>query len=174
VWLWDRLLTIQWVGWTDLEIELLVADTTTGQPVEAATIEVHSEGGFYEEREPQRFTLVTDREGVAKRVCRRSMCCGTQSGLKFTDTYVVHLPRWRFRVSAPDCQASKWIDLDVPEYIRQVQRVGPGAAKLVVRVPLQKATAQASAASGRGLLSEVPATGGCEGGLLFHPQDGRL
>src|ERR1700732_3342445 len=85
---------ILWVGSTDLEIEFVVTEVVTGQPVEGAKIAVHSDGGFYREREEKGFTLLTDQDGIARRVCHDSMCFGTRSGLRFTDTYVVHLP-WR-------------------------------------------------------------------------------
>src|SRR5713101_7461193 len=52
--------TIHWVGSTDLEIDYLVLDNADGRPIPGATVEIHSEGGFYEEDKPQDFSLVTD------------------------------------------------------------------------------------------------------------------
>lgn len=66
------------------------------------------------------------------------MCMGTKSPLLFEDTYVVHLPWWRFQVAATGYAPSDWVELDVPHYIHQARRVGPGKAKLVVPVSLQK------------------------------------
>src|SRR5436190_1799331 len=57
-----------------------------------ARVEVQSEGGFYDERERREFVLIADDDGVARKDCRNSMCFGTQSRLRLTDTYVVHLP----------------------------------------------------------------------------------
>src|SRR5262249_3508694 len=80
----------------------------------------------------------TDADGVARWEGRDLMCCGTRSGLGFTDTFVVNLPHLCFRVAAAGYQTSEWVDLDVPEYIRQVEGRRSGKAKLVVRVLLQK------------------------------------
>jgi hypothetical protein len=56
----------------------------------------------------------------------------------FTDTFVVHLPYWRFRVVADGYEPGEWTELDVPQYIRQARRAGPRKAKLVVPVSLHK------------------------------------
>jgi hypothetical protein len=133
----DRCQRICWVGHTDLEIQFVVTEAGTGEPVEAAEIAVFSEGGFYQEREEKQFILASNRDGTANRTCHNSMCVGTQSGLRFTDTYAVHLPWWYFQVSAPGYQATDWTDLDSQEYQRQVQRAGPMKAKLVVPVILE-------------------------------------
>jgi hypothetical protein len=150
VWGYDRLMIIYWVGGTDLEVEFAVAATSSGDPVPGVRVEVQSEGGFYEEGDKQEFTLVAEADGVARKQCRNSMCFGTRSGLGFTDTYVVHLPWWRFRVTAAGYEPSDWVYLDVPEYVRQVQRAGPRRAKLVVPVSLRKSGPQPGAAPDRG------------------------
>jgi hypothetical protein len=138
-WWFDRSQMVGWVGGTDLEIEFVVTEAGSATPIPGARIEVQSEGGFYEERDKQEFVLVCDVSGVARKVCRKSMCSGKQSGLLFTNTFAVPLPWWRFRVSAPGFQPSEWVDLNAVEYIRQVQRPGTQhKARLVVRVSLRK------------------------------------
>jgi hypothetical protein len=138
VWGFDRSQSIMWVGRTDLEVEFTVNDTATGGAVPGARVEVQSEGGFYEERDKQEFVLVADAGGTACKVCRNSMCFGTQSGLRVTDTFGVHLPRWRFRVVAEGYEPGKWTYLETEENIQQAHRAGPGKAKLVVPVSLHK------------------------------------
>jgi len=133
----DRCQRVCWVGATDLEIEFMVIETDTGQPIERADIAVVSEGGFYTEHEEKQLNLETNGDGTADRTCHNSMCFGTQSGLRFTNTYVVHLPWWYFQVSAPGYQTTDWTYLDSHEYQRQVQRLGPGKAKLVVPIILE-------------------------------------
>jgi hypothetical protein len=128
--------TVCWVGGTDLEVEFAVVDASTGGPVAGATIDVHSEGGFYEEREPQDFVLVTGPDGCVGRLCRRCTCFGT-SGWNI-DTYCVHLPWWQYRVSAPGYRPTERAELDVPGNQRKVRR-GKPAATLRVEVPLEKA-----------------------------------
>ena len=150
VWGYDRAFTVHWVGHTDLEIEFVVTDATTGHPVEGAEVAVRPDGGLYQERDEAAFALRTDAAGTARRVCHSSMCFGTQSGLGFTDTYVVHLPWWDVRVSAAGCEPVGNFFLDVPEYVRQVERVGPRAAKLVVQVSLRKSAAEPLGAPDRG------------------------
>lgn len=140
---YDRFLMIRWVGSTDLEVELVVTEAGTGSPIPGARVEVQSEGGFYEERERQEFALLADDAGVARKVCRESMCFGSTSGLGFTDTYAVHLPFRRVRVVAPGYEPGEWMDLDVLDDRRAVQRVGPRRAKLVVPVSLSRVEAGA-------------------------------
>jgi hypothetical protein len=148
---YDRLFKVYWVGGADLEVEFLVVDAATGAPIEGAEVAVQSDGGFYEgkERDEAPFALRTDAAGAARRVCRDSMCFGTQSGLRITDTYVVHLPWWTFRVSAPGYEPAGPDFLDMPERVRQVRRAGPRAAKLEVRVPLRRTAAEPAPAPNR-------------------------
>jgi hypothetical protein len=137
VWGYDRIVMNHWVGFTDLGVEFVVIDAGSEMLIPGARVEVQSEGGFYEERDKQEFVLLADA-GVARKVCRHSMCFGTQSGLLFTDTFAVHLPGWRLRVSADGYQPSAWSDLDELEYRRQAHLAGPGKAKLVVPVSLPR------------------------------------
>jgi hypothetical protein len=146
VWGCDRFQTIYWVGSTDLEVEFAVTDAATGGPLPGSRVEVQSEGGFYAEDFKQEFALTADAGGSARKECPRSMCFGTQSGLRFTDTFVVHLPFWRYRGVAEGYESSEWADLDVLELRRQVRRAGPGKAKLVVPVSLHKRHAEPGAA----------------------------
>jgi hypothetical protein len=127
-----------WVGSTDLEIEFVVTEAGSGGPVPGARVEVHSEGRFSEEPDKGAFVLVADAGGVARKECLGSTCFGTRSALGFTDTYVVGLPWWRFRVVAPGFEPCDWLDLDLPEHVRQVQRVRPHRARLVIPVSLHK------------------------------------
>ena len=136
---YDRRQGIYWVGATDLEIEFVVTDSATGQPVDAAEIAVVSEGGLYREREEKQFRLVTDQEGSVRRTCHHSMCFGKQSGLRFTDTYGIHLPWWSFQVCAPGYESTDWRYLEPQEFEHRVQRTGSGRARLVVEVALQRA-----------------------------------
>lgn len=137
VWGYDRLLMTRWVGDTDLEVEFVVTDSVTGGPVPRARVEIQSEGGFYAEDFKQDFTLTGDDSGVARKECLHSMCFGTQSQLRFTDTFAVHLPFWRYRVVAGGYHSTEWIELGLPQ-ARQVQRAGHGKAKLVVPVALRR------------------------------------
>jgi hypothetical protein len=126
---------VHWVGGTDLEIQCIVKDATTGAPIQGATIEVKSQGGLCAESEKGDFVLVTDAIGSVKRLVKDCMCFGT-SGWNI-DTYVVHLPWWFYRVKAEGYVESDWMELDVPGNIRRVQR-GKPAATLVLEINLRK------------------------------------
>ena len=149
VWGCDRLQTVYWVGSTDLEVKFAMTDAVTGDPIPSAQVEVHSEGGFYEERGRQEFVLVADANGVAHKECRNSMCFGARSGLGFTNTFAVHLPWWRYRVVAEGFEPGEWAELDVLEFRRQVRRAGPGKTTLVVPVSVHRRPAEADAAADR-------------------------
>jgi hypothetical protein len=129
---------IHWVGSTDLAVEFVVTDAATGEPIPGAAVEIHSEGGFYEERERRDFRVVASDDGRAAYLCRNSMCFGT-SGL-FTDTYAVHVPWWRFRVSAPGYETTTptTTPTNLDESQRNAKEDGPRRAKLVVPVSLRK------------------------------------
>jgi hypothetical protein len=142
VWGYDLILTIQWVGGIDLEVEFVISEAGTRHPIPSARVEVQSEGGFYEERDKQAFVLSADTDGVAREECRDSMCFGTRSGMRFTDTFAVHLPWWRFRVSSPGFESSEWVDLNVCEFRRRVHRTSPGKAKLSVAISLHRKPAE--------------------------------
>ncbi|CAN5356349.1 hypothetical protein BH11PLA2_BH11PLA2_19910 [soil metagenome] len=127
---------VRWVGHTDLEVEFVVTDATTGVPVPKAEIDIHSEGGFYEERELRDFKLVAGQDGRVSYLCRNSMCFGTSG--HFTDTFAVHLPWWSFRVIADGYEPGDLTELDELEYRQQARRDDPGKAKLLVPVTLRK------------------------------------
>jgi hypothetical protein len=138
VWGYDRLQMIDWVGRTDLDVEFVVTEAGSSAPVPGARVEVHSDGGFYEEKDPQEFVLITDADGVARKECRGNMCGGRSSGLGFTDTYAVSRPSWRFRVTAPGYEPCEWAALGEGPYRQQAKETGPGHARLEVAVSLQR------------------------------------
>lgn len=138
VWLYDRSQMIAWVGGTDLEIEFVITDANSNTLIPGAQIEIHSEGGLYDEKYKQDFVLVADSNGMARKVCHGSMCFGKTSGFGFTDSYAVHLPFWYFKVTAPGYEPSELVELDSPEYARQARETPPRRAKLVVPITLQK------------------------------------
>jgi hypothetical protein len=127
-----------WVGHTDLRIQFVVVDAHTGQGIKGARIQVKQrEGGFCADRTAQEFALLTDESGTTSRICEACMSFGTQSGLKFTDTYSAHPPRWQARIVADGYRESEEIDIEQnPVYRRQIKRVRPEAAEMVVRVAL--------------------------------------
>jgi hypothetical protein len=137
VWGCDRVQMVHWVGSTNLEVEFDTTDAATGSPIPGARVEIQqAKGGFYEDQDEKEFVLVSGGDGLARKECRESMCFGTRSGLGFTHTFVVHLPYWRFRVVADGYEPGAWTEMDVPQYIRQTRRAGPGKAQLTCRTLL--------------------------------------
>lgn len=136
VWGYDRALTIHWVGSTDLEVEFVVTDAAIGGPLSNARVEIQSQDCFDAGSDEQTFELAAGADGVARKEYRQRRCFGTQSGLRFTDTFVVRLPLWQYRVVAGGYTSTEWTDFDVSELRQLVQRAGPGKSRLVVRVAL--------------------------------------
>jgi hypothetical protein len=126
---------VDWVGHTDLEIEFVVRDAETGEPIPDATIQVHSEGGLYAERQRQDFVLETDEAGRAKRMCQRCLCSGRSGWM--IDTYHVAVPEWSYRASAPGYAASESAELGVQEKVKRSRR-GSRTARLTVEIRLAK------------------------------------
>ena len=135
----DRSTTLYWVGSTNLEVEFVVVDSESSQPIPGARIRIHSEGGLHDGgNQIEDFELVTDAMGSARRSCLNNRCHGGESGLRFRDFRSVHLPHWPgIRVAAHGYVVSDTIDL-VEDYWGKTCHDGPGKDRLVVRVPLKK------------------------------------
>ena len=137
VWGYDLACTKLGVGGTRLEVEFVVTDAETGRPVEGAEIELRTESSLNHERPDERWTLVTDAAGSARRSVD-TMCTGKTSGLRFTDTYSVRLPWWYYRVTAPGYELLDWTPLQPEGQRRRAERVGSHASRLVVPIVFVK------------------------------------
>lgn len=136
LWFWiPTLKRVSWVGHTDLEIEFIIFDAVSGEPIPGAVIQIKSEGGFCAEREKMEFSLTADANGSAKRLLKDCMSFGTSGA--YIDTYCVHLPWWIYRVEAVGYTSSGWTALDTPENARKVQRGNP-AAQVAIRTELRR------------------------------------
>lgn len=128
-----------WVGRTDLEIEFVVTDATTGSPIHNAPVEVQTaEEGLHAEYEPI-LTSSTNSNGVVQTLQHDTRSFGKQSLLGLNDSFFVHIPQWRFRVNAEGYAPTGWLHL--PQKVnqkKQLQRVGVGKSKLIVPVELKK------------------------------------
>jgi hypothetical protein len=143
-WGYDRGQMIDWIGDTDLEMDFLVTDADSGQPLPDARIQVRCEMGFYQGSDEDRekpFELQTDPAGKAHRLCRHNWCIGRQSGLRITDTYHVYIPYWFVRVLADGYQTSAWVEVP-EEYRGKVQHERRQRDRLTVRISLKKAAAE--------------------------------
>lgn len=138
----DRSAMSSWVGQTELEIEFVVTRDGTGEPVEGATIALTLDRDFWYSDERvlgarRESSLQTDRDGIASCVRPDSMCYGTESGLRCTNTYFVSLPPWHCQASAAGFEPSQPVNL-VTEYYGRAKRIAPGKAKVVVPICLRK------------------------------------
>ncbi len=136
---YDWVSTFLWLGSTDLEITILVYDAATEQPIPGAKIKVNVMDS--RDEQDREFILVTDAIGRATKE-RECTCCGTRSGLKFTDTFSVHLPDWTYQVTAPGYFWSGPQPLYLMEEAGRAERNGPGKSTLLVKVPLKKRAEQ--------------------------------
>ncbi len=126
----------QWVGRTDLQIEIVVTDADTRRPIEGATIHVQTEsGGFCLEQDGPVFAMTADRDGSVTRLYHQCMCFGTKTLMR--DSWSVHLPPWAFWATAPGYVDGDVTGLDQSRH--RVRRGHGGPATLVVPVTLRKA-----------------------------------
>jgi hypothetical protein len=129
--------SIKWVGRTDLEVQFVIIDASTGQPVPNANVFVRAEPGtLYESNDSREFTITTNNIGQAKHLCRNRRSWGSESA--FEDTFAVELPSWWFHVTATGYVDTAPAYLDALENRRAVKR-GTSIATIEVRIPLQKA-----------------------------------
>jgi hypothetical protein len=134
---YDRIVCIKWVGRATLEVEFVVTDAGTGEPIPGAVVEIAAHGGIGSREEKGEFALSTDASGAARRSCH-VMSFGTRSKLGFTDTFAVHLPDWDVRIMAAGFEPTPRDFWDAEALRLQVRRVGPGRAKLVVPMSLSR------------------------------------
>jgi hypothetical protein len=85
---YDRILFSYWDGSTDLKVEFLVTDASSGHPIPAALIEVQQEQIDGKEI-PEQYILAADASGSARTMRHGIFCCGAQSGLRLTNSYSV-------------------------------------------------------------------------------------
>ncbi len=130
---YDRIQRIYWVGSTDLEVEFVITDADSRHPIPGAQVEVFSELGNQE-----MFVLYSDSDGIARKDCPDSKSSGTQSGLRFTDTYCVPPPCWMYHVNAEGYEPRDWAGLCESDGSWRMQRTGRRQSKLEVAVSLKK------------------------------------
>jgi len=130
-----------WVGRTDLEVKFIVLDPNSGSRIPSATVAVDwfADVNHGEQLAPQHFTLKTANNGEAKSSVKDCMSFGSGGSLFHRSSYSVHLPRWRFRATAPGFIANEW------EYLaygdtgkRREVRGGNGRAIVEVVIPMRR------------------------------------
>lgn len=135
---YDYMQTIEWVSHTDLEIEFIATSDSTGKPISQAKIEFTSDYGLNPGPSEKYPFIITDDHGFAHQVFDDTLCFGTTSGLKFTDTFVVQMPALKYQVSAEGFKSTEPISLEVLETRKQTAWVSPGKSKLVVKFSLKR------------------------------------
>ncbi len=117
---------VYWVGGRDLEVTFIVMDADTDQPIVGAEIDIPKQEqlGFCSDCEGP-FKLVTDAQGMSRRVCKNCMCYGYSGGqpwFRRKETFGSHTPDWAFQVSSPGYRRSEWISLHEQEFRRTIKR----------------------------------------------------
>jgi hypothetical protein len=134
----SSLRTIAWVGSKDLEVEFVVSDAGTGQPIPGALVRFYNPhpsglcGGEYREAQ---FSRVADGDGRITLFCRECMCSGQQNWHR--DTFAIHVPAWYILVSATGYEASELAELDGLRRQSQLQR-GVEIARVVFEIKLRR------------------------------------
>jgi hypothetical protein len=118
---YDRCQTTLWIGATDLEVEIVVTDGTTGKPIEGAKVTCVAEDEIGKQSDEKELALETDAHGIARRVCRDSTCTGARSWLGFTNTFAVRMPSWLVWASAAEFQSSGVIQLNTLDSKRSLR-----------------------------------------------------
>jgi hypothetical protein len=135
----DRSVVTKGVGFTNLDVDFVVKDEITNEPVNLARIEIISDGGFYDgaRNVTGKMDLEADATGLANRRLRGVMFTDSESRLGITRSYHVRIPYWRVRATATGYHDGPWIDL-TEQYTGKTQHEGPQFDRLTVRIPLKK------------------------------------
>lgn len=132
--------SVKWVGRKDLEVQFIVLDSESNEPLSNAKIHILQErSGPCEDQTQRRFEFVTDGNGSVKHMCKDCMCFGSRS--TFEDTFASHVPAWRFHATADGYEDSQREDLENLEFAKRVKR-GDRYSTLSIPIRLQKQSVQ--------------------------------
>lgn len=135
----DQTGVVHAVGKTDLEIEFLVTDESSGSPIPSAHLEVQTEDDSLSVMHEVIVDEQTDIHGVVSRLQTGAGCCWRRSTLGLRDAFSVDVPMWRYRVSADGYEETDWFYLSLEADQKQhLHWVESGKSKLVVPVELRK------------------------------------
>lgn len=133
---------VKWVGTADLEVDFVIIDAETGQPIPDAMIYVREEQGVGKNRQINSFTIAGDGNGHAKRVSTDCMSFGSRGA--FEDIFAIRPPSWRFFATAAEYANSDpedLLDRSPPQPKKRSQRVRPHET-ITISVRLHKTDAQ--------------------------------
>jgi hypothetical protein len=132
-------------GQTEVEVEFLVTDAETGEPIPGAPVDVRGPEVEPDGSQEGEVRLVTDEAGMARRRCRCAWY-GERGWLRSSFTIV--LPGWVFRASAPGYEPGPEMRF-TEEQGRQSRRQGSSRA-FTVPIPLHKLPPRAPEPGERG------------------------
>jgi hypothetical protein len=128
---------VTWIGNKDLEVEFVISDAITGFQVPNASLAIN---GIDNNGNDEQFILQTDVFGIARRLCPKQWCSGTDwewCGIPVSGSSSVKPPDWVFQATAPGYVATEWVSVRFSDPPRSQERVRPGLAKLTVPVSLR-------------------------------------
>ncbi len=126
----------KWVGHADLRVRFAVVDAATGEPIPGAKAHIQAEQGkLCAECAAHESTLTTDNDGHAEELATQCLTFGSRS--LWENTWFIHLPSWRFHVTADGYEPLAATNLDQPEYMKLAERGYP-TAYLTVPVKLRR------------------------------------
>lgn len=134
-----------WVGVSDLEIECIVTDAETGQPIPGAVVDVEqAKGGFLScDCKEEKFSLTMDANGSVKRMYERCTTTGTERF--FMSSFHIRPPEWNYRAIAQGYTPSEWNELARDNGILPHVKRGPPFARLLVPIKLTKSAVEPAA-----------------------------
>ncbi|WP_148227188.1 carboxypeptidase regulatory-like domain-containing protein [Planctopirus limnophila] len=129
-------ISTKWVGHADLRVRFAVVDAATGEPIPGAMVHIRAErGGLCADCEAREFTLTTDRNGHAEELVTQCLTFGSRS--HWENTWFIHLPSWRFQITADGFESLPATTLSESEYMQLAERGYP-TAQLTVPVKLRR------------------------------------
>jgi len=135
----DQTGVVHAVGKTDLEIEFLVTDESSGSPIPSAHLKVQTEDDSLSVMHEVIVDEQTDIHGVVSTLQTGAVCCWKRSTLGFRDAFSVDVPMWRYRVSADGYEETDWFYLSLEaDQKRNGRVISSGRYRLVMPVVLSQ------------------------------------
>jgi hypothetical protein len=123
-------------GHGELDLELVLSNALTTEPIPDATIFVYAGSEWDFLNGQQRFYLHTDEHGAARRTMEQRLYCEERECLLWTTMkWRMTVPQWVIFIQEPGYEDIEALQL--AKIAGEVERVGPGKGRVVVRIALK-------------------------------------
>jgi hypothetical protein len=120
----------------ELDVEFVVVDSISGQPIPGARIEVESFDYFEPRKEPNKATLFVGNDGKVQHPFGETAYSCHESGLGISEWISVPEPSWRLKVCAPGYQEAAVSGREPAKPTSKPMRTGPRKVKLTKTIEL--------------------------------------